>query len=481
MSVPSSIRLPLFYGEASSAPTTPAAAAQVGLLIGPAETNAGLIKAITSADQASALFGRGSGLHIMCKRALAAYPYGTWKAIGIANSGGTPATKTITVTTTGTTAAGTLRLWVGSDYVDVNIATNVAQNTLATAVAAALPSVSDLPYTAAAPAANVVTATCRHKGTFGNFVRIAVDEEMPLPAGVTCVVANGVTGQTDTALTDTITLMGDMQADKIGCAWDSTLLAAELDSRWGWQRQVFGHMFTAVAGTEADSDRGYGTLNTLATGTISPYGHWTRFGLESYCRAASYEVAATAAAVAMLSDESDPGLKIGTLVLTGCASAAQGYQFSAEKRNLLLYSGVATCHDVGGYLCIDRCVTTRYQNTYGSRDESMYDAGTLWILQYLLRDLRAVIENTYGRYRLVSDSTSTKVPPLTVTPNMMKGTLIAWYERHARSGLVELPEVFAAGVDVVRPENDPNRLDATLPVDCANNLEVFAPLLAFAR
>ena len=145
-----------------------------------------------------------------------------------------------------------------------------------------------------------------------------------------------------------------------------------------------------------------------------------------------------------------------------------------------LYNGITTFHDVGGVLCIDRCVTRRTKNTYGSRDESQYDAGTIWLLQYLMRDLRATIENTYGRCRLVSDSTGT-VPANCVTPNMMKGTLIAWYERHARAGLVENPELFAANVEVVRPAGDPNRLDATLPVDVANNLEVFAPLIAFQR
>ncbi len=481
--VPSTIRLPLFWGSATPGAQTPSAVAQVGLLIGPAEANAGVPKVIISKEQADSIYGRGSILSIMCAKFMSAYRMGTLKAIGVANSTGTAATKTITFTASGTNDAGTARIWVNSDYIDVPIAANVAQNALATAAAALLPSVSDLPFTAAAPAANIVTATCRHKGTIGNTVRIALDEDMALPSGITCVIAAGVTGATDTAMSDTITAMGDMQADKIGLAWDGQHaidIAAEIVSRWGYDRQVFGFMFSGVAGTETSSDKGYGTLYTLATGSNSQAYVAAAGGLESYCRAAGYEVAAQLAAVCMQSDEADPGLKVGSLTLPGCKSAAQGKQFNATSRNTLLYNGITTFHDVGGVLCIDRCVTRRTKNTYGSRDESQYDAGTIWLLQYLMRDLRATIENTYGRCRLVSDSTGT-VPANCVTPNMMKGTLIAWYERHARAGLVENPELFAANVEVVRPAGDPNRLDATLPVDVANNLEVFAPLIAFQR
>ena len=98
---------------------------------------------------------------------------------------------------------GTGRFADGEQPGDVRPAVHIRHH-----AAALLPSVSDLPFTAAAPAANIVTATCRHKGTIGNTVRIALDEDMALPSGITCVIAAGVTGATDTAMSDTLTAMG---------------------------------------------------------------------------------------------------------------------------------------------------------------------------------------------------------------------------------------------------------------------------------
>ncbi len=481
--VPYSIRLPFFWGEASPAAGVPAAAAQRGLLIGQCTTGDGVVRALGSADQAAALFGRGSVLHRMAIRAFAACPWGDWSAIGVADAvASTAAAYTLTVTAGAAIGGGTIRVWAGSDFVDVGVLASSSPDVsvIATAIAAAFLAGGDYPVTGTHDA-GVATLTFKCNGTCGNHFNVAIDPDVPLPTGVSVAVAQSVTGATDPTLTATLAAIQDKAYSKIA-VWIDSLgdeQAVDLDAKWEWDKQLYGHAFTAITGTYTQGDpTGASALYSAALAAPSPYAHWSRLALEAGCRAPAFEGAASLCGVALRSDDADPGLTIHGLALLGCKSAPAGKQFTPKQRNDLLYVGYTTAGDLSGLLAIDRCVTTRFQNAYGSRDERLYKAPKLWLAEWAMKDLRATMEATYARCRLVSDGGP--VPPNCATPSMVQGTLTSWYEKLCRLGYAQDPDTFAQNVKVVRPEQDRDRLDALLPASLADNFEVFAPVLSFS-
>ncbi len=478
--VPLSIRLPFFWGEAAPAAQTPVSARQKGLLIGQVTTsNYGVPRAIASADQAASLFGRGSFLHRMALKAFNACPWGDWTAIGVADAAdSTPATKTITITASNA-GAGTLRVWVGSDCQDIGVTASESASDIATAIAAAFPSGGDYPMTGTHNS-GVVTLTAKNKGTAGNGIYVAVDGNIPLPSGVTAVVATGATGATDPTLTSTISAIADKTYNKVA-VWLNDLgdeLSTDILDRWGWQRQQHGYGFSAVNGTSGVGDTlGYTALLGAASTYAATHWTWSCLSLEPACKTPAFEAAAGLCAVALRSDDVDPGLTIHGLALQGCPAADAGSQFTPKMRNDLLYAGYTTCGDVGGILTVDRAVTRKTQNAYGSRDERQSSAAKIWLCEWALNDLRATMETEYARCRLVNDGPA---PEGCATPSMVRGTLIAWYEKLCRLGYAQDPETFAANVQVVRPTGDKNRLDALLPANLADNFEIFAPVLSYS-
>jgi phage tail sheath gpL-like len=477
--VPYSIRLPLFWGSAQPQAAVAGQAQRLALVGTGYEAPESITPTLlTCAEDAAALFGRGSVIHRMAIRAFEQYSMAEVWAIALAvEAGGTRATWASDIACT-SSGAGTLRIWVNGDYVDVAIAAGLNQAGVAAAIAAEFPATSDLCVTGTVVASNVAW-TFRDRGTAGNSTRISVDPTVPLPSGLTISIADDDTGATDPDPADAVDVMADVVYSKIAVWSEAAALedfGAEMDSRWVYDRQQMGHAFFAAHGASAD----------LVSGQVAaptPYAHVSHVALEEisfedYGYTPDYEVAAAIAAAAMESSESAPGLKIGTIVLTGCKSADAGHRYSLTERNLLLRYGYTTLSDAGGDMAVDRCVTARWANTQGGRDETQYHWYKWDALEYALLTLRSIIEQTYGRVRLVDDGPG-PVPLNCCTPDMVKGTIIGWYEGLCRDGIAQGAQEFAEAVTVVRPENDTERLDAVIPFQAANNLEIFAPLMWF--
>ncbi|MNT86118.1 Phage tail sheath protein [compost metagenome] len=66
-----------------------------------------------------------------------------------------------------------------------------------------------------------------------------------------------------------------------------------------------------------------------------------------------------------------------------------------------------------------------------------------------------------------------------MTPNVIRGELLAEYAAMEDEGLVENAKAFAANLIVERSATDPNRLNVLLPPDLVNQLRVFAVLAQF--
>jgi phage tail sheath gpL-like len=175
------------------------------------------------------------------------------------------------------------------------------------------------------------------------------------------------------------------------------------------------------------------------------------------------------------------GLTVQTLSLPGCQCERIGSEYSAPQRNAITFVGGTTFSNQGGILAIDRCVTTRYQDAYGSRDTRAYDAEDLWLVDYLLTDYQAWAQMMYPRMRLLNDVVGTSLPPDCTSPNGVHDDTVSWYRGHERLGHVQDTETFDKNLKVVIPAGDSKRLDIRLPAEIASNLKLFAVLMTFGN
>lgn len=426
---------------------------------------------ITSKNQGIEAFGRGSMLAAMISAIKSVNPYVKLTAIAVDDEvAGVAATGTITVTAT-SAKAGTIPLMIAGELVPVGVAANDAQNTIATAIAAAINAKSDLPVTASA-ATNVVTVTARHKGEVGNQIRMAIGyygEQMP--SGVTAVLVQPSAGTTNPPLAQVIAVMGDVQYNSIVNPYtDASNLSAletELAARFGAQQQREGVAFQAACVA-------HGSLLTLGNARNSPHSVILGAGLSP---TPPYIWASVLAAVD--AGEPDPARPRQTLALPGCLPPAIADVFDRAERELLLADGIATYSVVAGVASIERLVTTYQVNGLNIPDPSYRDIETMRTLSYLRFSLNALIGLKYPRHKLASDGTVVSPGQAIVTPRIIRSTILGWFRQLEGAGLVEGFEQFKRELIVERNASDPNRVDAQLPPDLVNQFRTFAGQIQF--
>lgn len=123
---------------------------------------------LTQAD-AIALFGDGSELSRMFKRATDVTTDIPIYAVAVTESAGTAASFTLTYVNAAT-ANATARVWVGDEFTDASITSGDSITTIALAVRDAINARTDWPVTASA-SLGVVTCTAKLKGPRGNWIR----------------------------------------------------------------------------------------------------------------------------------------------------------------------------------------------------------------------------------------------------------------------------------------------------------------------
>lgn len=484
-SIPSTLRVPSVLAEfdSSRASSGPALLPYRALIIGQ-KTSAGTwtantINRCTSVSQALIGGGIGSMIH---RQAMAwfASNKSTELYFGVLadDAGGTAATKTLTFSGT-STAAGTLHLYVGGEYLPVAIASGLANTAVATAVEAALAvyePTRGLPFTAGV-ASDAVTLTHRHKGASTQDLDVRVNYQFgeALPAGVTVVIANGASGATNPTLTSLIAAMGDTWFNVIAHPYtDATSLTAienEMSSRFGPTRMADGLAITSAAGSDS-------TLSTLGNTRNSP--HSVIVGQPGASPLTPpLEFAAEVAAVAAYYLSIDPARPLQTLPLTWTKSPAEADLFTEAERNLMLYDGIGTTKTAVGKVQLERLITTYKTNAGGADDTAYLDATTMATLMYMRYSFRQRILTAFPRHKLADDGTRFGAGQAVVTPKLGKAEALAWARQMEDLGLLEDFDSFKADLVVERNVSDPNRLDFLLPPDLVNQFVVGAISIQF--
>lgn len=483
---PSNIRVPFVAVEidSSQASQGPALLAYRGLIIGQ-KTSSGSAAAnslhrVTSVEQVITLAGRGSMLHRMAVAWFAANTFTeTWIGVLEDNGAGTAATGTITVSGPAT-ADGTIALYVGGERVTVGVTSGDTDEDIAAAIAAALPSTSDYPVTAAVDgsAAEEVDITFRHKGLVGNSfnIRHSYRDDESLPAGVGLTIVQTASGATNPTLTSLIAALGDTWFQVIVHPYtDGTSLTAienELASRFGSMRMIDGLAITSASGS-------HGTLTTLGDGRNSPHSVIVAQPGETPLTP-PMEFAAEVGGLVARYGSADPARPFQTLAMTRALPPAEGDLFTLQELNLLLFDGIATTKvGPGSVVQLGRLITTYQENAAGADDTAYLDATTMLTLLYLRYSFRTRIQTRYPRHKLANNGTRVGVGQAVITPNDGRAEALGWFREMEELGLVENFEQFKADLVVERNVSDPNRLDFLLPPDLINQFIVGATKIAF--
>lgn len=483
--IPQNVRVPLFYAEVDSSQAGYFTQQNRSLLVGQKLTAgtspANTLQLVARTDEAKALFGVGSMLARMHEIYRQNDPFGEVWCIALDDPGaGVAATGSFAITGTAT-KAGTLNAYVGSQRVQIGVASGDTAATLATALAAAVNANVELPVTAAA-ATGTVTLTARHKGALGNDLLLQMNYfgaagGESTPAGLTVTVNAMSGGTTSPSLTAAVAAMGDEEFDFIISPYsDTTSLDLwrttmnDSSGRWAWNRQIYGHVYSAQRGA-------FSALQSA--GVLRNDQHTTIAGFETLVPSPAWEYAAAYGARNAVFINADPARPTQTGELVGILPAPAGNRFVQTERQTLLSSGIATSFVSGGVVRIERAITTYQKNLWNQADPSYLDSETLHQLAAILRRLRNAITTKYPRHKLADDGTQFGAGAAIVTPSVIRGELLAQYAAMEDEGLVENAKAFAANLIVERAANDPNRLNVLLPPDLVNQLRVFAVLAQF--
>jgi phage tail sheath gpL-like len=491
--IPSNIKVPLYWVEVDPSmaglPVIVQPSLIVGTMIAPGDAAPNVPIVIGSQAQADAHFGPGSELSRMFKAFFAnnfanmvyglplSEPVGAVKATGV-----------ITVTAP-CTEAGTIHLYIAGDHIPINIQTTQTIDQIAQAITDAINDLDQVqcPVTAVKSTGGIVTLTAVWKGIGGNEITVGLNyygsvggDMTPVGLGITMPATGQLTGGTGTPVMDTaIANLGEQEFEFVAMPFtdSNSLFAWEEEygfsdqGRWGWQRQHFGHIFSAKRGT-------YSALVTFGQSRNS--GVTSVLGFEVASPSPSFEWCAAYTAKAQRSLTNDPARPLQTLSLNKIKLAPLHQRFDFVELNSLALSGIAI-QKAGSdnQPMLAREQTTYQLNLYGMPDDAYELVTTLATLARLLRNQRHAVTSKFPRHKLADDGTRFGPGQAIVTPGIIKGELVSQYRQDEYNGLVENASQFIAHLIVERDPNDPNRVNVLYPPDLINQLRIFAVLAQF--
>lgn len=428
----------------------------VGQKLASGTAAAGDITLVASVQDAKTKFGAGSMLARMVERyrkidsALDVYalPYSD-------NPAGVAATGTVTVSAQ-PTASGTLALYVGGDLVSVGVTAGQTVAQVATAIAAAVNALPDLPVTASATA-GVVTLTARHRGTMGNGIDLRTNlygETTPAGLGLTLAAMTGGTG--DPAPGNLTALLGTrywFNYVALGNNDAATLAAWHTESQLRYRppvQQGF-RIFSAHRGDYAQavaygSAANYEHISTLALG-INPVATW--------------EAAAIAAAAAAPKLRNNPVESLEGRPLTGLIGVSY---FDWTQANSLLYKGMSVLQMTRDGSCSIKRLISMYQvKPDGSADDAYLDINTAEVME------RIRYEQRIGAIRRFTGTAAAKTnegyrPGLRITTeDSVRAYLLSLYSNVLMSerGWVQAYEHYKATLVVEQDPTNPSRFNFT--------------------
>ncbi|MFM0243785.1 phage tail sheath subtilisin-like domain-containing protein [Paraburkholderia sediminicola] len=395
-------------------------------------------------------------------------------------SGATAATGSIAFTSA-PTANGTISLYIAGIVVSVPVTAVQTTAAIATAVAAAINLIPNMPVTASV-STSTVTLTMDNKGLCGNEIDIRLNyygttAGEATPAGLALTITAMSGGATNPTLTTALGNLGNMTFDFIASPYTdaASLLAVQQllndqTGRWSWQQQLYGHAFYAYAGTFAAQTTLGLAQNNQHQSILGFYGSPTP----------SWMWAASLCAQAAVSVRADPGVPLQYLPLNGVLAPPNQSQFLPEMRETLLYDGISTFTvEQDGTVQTENIITTYQDNAQGVPDDSYLEIETMYQLMLEIRTLLAMLSSKYARCKLADNGTRPPAGSNLVTPNTIGADIIALYQERTEAGFTQNADAFAAALVCQKNTVNPNRVDILWPGTPVNQMRTFATLVQF--
>src|SRR5262245_27378496 len=501
--IPANWRIPLYWAEVDPSqaglPIVKQPALVVGAMMASGEQTPNVPRPMGTQAQVDKAYGQGSELSCMFRTFFANnFAHEVWGLGVLPDAGSTASSGTIGVGSTNSPPsyeAGVISLYIAGHKIAVTIGASDTPAEIATQMAAEINDQPELPVTATA-AGTVVTVTCKTPGLNGDDINMTVNywgriggEETPV--GLELTFSGAKPGQDATKAgwlgggagipiyDDAIIALGEREFEYVALAnTDSTtLLAWETEygfsdtGRWGWMRQLYGHLFAARRDEYADHIIWGATRNSGLTSVLA---------LEVQSPSPTYEWAAAYAAKAARALTNDPARPLQTLSLNQCFPAPGEFRFNLMDLNAMSGNGLATQKTGSDNFPMILRETTTYQlNLYSQSDDAYELVTTMATLARLIRNQRHAITSKFPRHKLANDGTRFGVGQAIVTPKSIRAELVAQYRIDEFNGLVEDVANFKAHLIVERDPNDPNRVNVLYPPDLVNQLRVFAVLAQF--
>ncbi|QCE34143.1 phage tail protein [Acetobacteraceae bacterium] len=433
----------------------------------------------TSISDAASAYGQGSQIVRMLQAYRAIDPQGEAWILAVPDaSGAQAATGTIKIQGTASNA-GTLPIYIGDSVVPVGVSLNDTASVIANNLLAAIGQNKNLPVSASVDAASqdgsvTVHFTALNSGLCGNDIALNVAllgtaNGESIPNGIEITISK-MSGGTQNPILDNVLIgAGSRTYDLIGQPWtDETSLSAfeqwlnNISGRWMPQKQLYGQVITAVAGTfgqvlalpiKNDPHMSIMPISDSPTDPIKWIGYLV--------------------AQASVSMKENPALPIKDLVIPALPPSSLGVFDDLTEKNQLLYSGLST-FKVGddGSVLIERIITNYTKNADGSPDNSYLDIERLLTAQVCLQDLRDYLSSLFSRVILLQNGSKIPVGVPATTPDIIKSYIVARYSYQCDQCWAQNLEDFEdglvveyAGEGVVRTE---------LPYQFADQLWVIA-------
>lgn len=405
---------------------------------------------------AAAYFGAGSQLHLMARAVLRANPYADLHAIALDDAVAGVAAYCNLIIVGPATAAGSIVVRVGATDVPVAVASGDTATAIATAIAAAINALPDLPVTATA-AAGAVTITARSKGTCGN--NVSVTTRFVSVTGVS-ITNNGMAGGGNDP--DIATALAVLQP-----AGDHILVMPYTDSasltklRQHLQAVGNGLEMRGAVGV-VGSTASYG--NTIATAAGVNDG---RVLLAWLPGSGSLPCELAAAMAAVLAFEEDPARPLNGLELVGIDPPAIGSRPTKLQVEACLANGVTPITvGPGERVQIVRAVTTYTVNAAGVADVAWLDVTTIRTLDYVRTAMRTRLALRFPR-----EKASQRVL------RSVRSEVINVLMQLEELEIVEAVRANLPKVVVEKDTQDASRANIRIPCDVVNGLHVLAAVV----
>jgi phage tail sheath gpL-like len=461
---------------------------------------------VGSTDDVKTLTGAGSELARMAKRVFDQYRLPSLWICPVTESAGVQATAKIVVANAAT-ASGSLRLWVGDEFVDVAITSGDATTAIATAITAAVNAETDWPATAGV-VSSTVTLTWRQKGTRGNNanVRFAFSANLTTTLALNGYTASavkgtgtfgdnnagggGVTGTLTDDVTNALANMASMKFDHIAAAMDDT-------ANW---TKITTHVNTYSAIAERKRQRAIvATIKTLAnakTDAATQNAVLLQIGWHYKGDASTGEIAAQVAAARLYGD-GQVGGGIGT------SRGEQAYRAANLDGTLLasiteqvdvadqpLGSEIESALNAGltplapspahpGFTRIVRSITSRWKDAAGNPNYAVLDTTKPEVIHYAADRFESGAVAEFPNKNLAPDNANGRPPrhPDVVTPSQFRAWVISELYAMEVEGLATNVADHEDEVLVAPASDNPALLLGYIPFDVIEGLHGFAGLL----